>query len=59
MPRVRTTILVSQLLIDRVREFCKSEETISAFVEKALVNQLEKAGDYNIRDEVEAEAGVK
>lgn len=52
----KTTIQASKLLLDRIGIHCrKSGEYQNDFVERALVNQLEREGDLSIRSELEEE----
>jgi hypothetical protein len=53
---VRTTIMVDSVLLNRVNEHCKSNgDTLTSFYNKALLNQLENDGDFEIRDILEEE----
>lgn len=50
----RTTIMMSDILLDRVSQHLKnSGETMTDFYNRAIINQLEKEGDWEIRDLVE------
>lgn len=52
----RTTIMASDVLMKRVAEHCeKSRESLGDFYNRAILNQLENDGDFDIRDEVEEE----
>lgn len=52
----RTTIMMSELLAERVQKHCKkSGENLTDFYNRAILNQLENDGDYEIRDEWEEE----
>ena len=52
----RTTIMASEKLMNRVAEHtAKTGEKLGDFYNRAILNQLEKDGDFNIRDEVEEE----
>lgn len=52
----RTTIMASEKLINRVAEHTnKSGEKLVDFYNRAIVNQLERDGDWAIRDELEEE----
>lgn len=52
----RTTIMASEKLMSRVAEQCsKTGEKLSDFYSRAILNQLENDGDFDIRDEVEVE----
>ena len=54
----KTAIVTSQGLIDRVSDHVrKNGETQQEFITRALVNQLEKEGDFEIRQIVEEEIG--
>lgn len=56
MTIARTTIMASEKLINRVAEHTtKSGEKLVDFYNRAIVNQLEKDGDWAIRDELEEE----
>lgn len=52
-----TTIVASKLLMDRVSTHVKADEddNQTRFITRALVNQLEKEGDFEIRSLLEAE----
>lgn len=52
----KTSIVTSQGLIDRVSTHVKMNgENQQEFITRALVNQLEREGDYEIRQIVEEE----
>lgn len=54
MSVARTTIMASDKLINRVTEHCsKSGDKMTDFYSRAILNQLEREGDFEIRDEVE------
>ena len=54
----KTSIVTSQGLIDRVSDHVrKNGETQQEFITRALVNQLEKEGDFEIWQIVEEEIG--
>lgn len=56
MAIVRTTIMASEKLINRVADHCaKTGEKLGEFYNRAILNQLENDGDFDIRDEVEEE----
>lgn len=56
MAIVRTTIMASEKLINRVADHCaKTGEKLGDFYNRAILNQLENEGDFEIRDEVEEE----
>ena len=56
MSIVRTTIMASEKLINRVADHCaKTGEKLGEFYNRAILNQLENDGDFEIRDEVEEE----
>lgn len=56
MAMTRTTIMTSDILMNRVAEHtAKSGEKLSDFYNRAILNQLENDGDFEIRDEVEVE----
>ena len=47
----RTTIMMSDVLAERVQKQCKkSGENLTDFYNRAILNQLENDGDYEIRD---------
>ena len=49
--------MLSEKLMERVSQHTtNTEETLTSFYTRALINQLESEGDYEIRDIVEAEA---
>ena len=54
MALARTTIETSPALMEAVK-CAENRETIGVFVTRALTNQLEREGDFEIRDEVEVE----
>ncbi len=50
----RTTIMMSDVLSKRVQSHVKgSGESLTDFYNRAILNQLENDGDYEIRDEWE------
>lgn len=52
----RVTMVIPELLADRVLKHHKENnptETLSSFYTRALVNQLEKEGDFEIREILE------
>lgn len=52
----RTTIMASEKLMNRVIEHTsKNGEKLVDFYNRAILNQLENDGDFEIRDEVEAD----
>lgn len=52
----RTTIVTSKTLLDRVSvHVAKNGDNQTNFITKALVNQLEREGDIEIRDILEEE----
>ena len=54
---VRTTIITLSCLADRVAQHCKNRgENLSDFYNRAVLNQLENDGDFEVRDIVETEA---
>ena len=56
MSVVRTTIMASEKLMNRVAEHtAKTGEKFGDFYNRAILNQLENDGDFEIRDEVEEE----
>lgn len=53
---VRVTIVIPSILVDRVKQHHDKEnpcETLSSFYTRAIVNQLEKEGDYETREILE------
>ena len=56
----RTTIVASDLLMERVEKFCKNNSiTQTEFYNKAILNQLENDGDFEIRDLLEEEENAE
>ena len=56
MPTSRSTIVVSEVLLNRASKHANENgETQNAFITRAILNQLEADGDFEIRDLVEAE----
>ena len=56
----RTTIVASDLLMERVEKYCKSNFiTQTEFYNKAILNQLENEGDFEIRDLLEEEENAE
>ena len=56
MSVARTTIMASEKLMNRVAVHCaKTGEKLGDFYNRAILNQLENDGDFDIRDEVEEE----
>lgn len=54
MANSRTTIMANDKLIERVNSHVsKSGESLTSFYNRAIINQLEKDGDFDIRDIVE------
>lgn len=54
MAVARTTIMADEILMNRVSSHIKETgENLSDFFNRAILNQLEKDGDFDIRDEVE------
>lgn len=54
MAQDRITIMMSDVLAERVQAHVKkSGETLTDFYNRAILNQLESDGDYEIRDEWE------
>lgn len=55
----RTTITASSILIDRVGTHARQRgENLTAFYNRAILNQLENDGDFEIRDLVEEELSL-
>lgn len=56
----RTTIIISDLLMERVEKYCKNNSmTQTEFYSKAILNQLENDGDFEIRDLLEEEENAE
>ena len=56
MKTARTTIETSVTLMEEVKKKANSNsENIGDFITRALLNQLEAEGDFEIREEVEEE----
>lgn len=53
----RTTVLLSEILMNRLYEkiFKNKEDSLTKFFNRATLNQLEKEGDFEIRDLYERE----
>ncbi len=52
----RTTIILDKTLMDRMSHHVLSEgDNQTNFISRAIINQLEKEGDLEIRDLIEAE----
>ena len=52
----KTTIVVRKKLLDRVAShIVETRETQTAFMTRAIINQLENDGDFSIRKEMEDE----
>jgi len=52
----RTTILASDTLMERVsKHISRNGKNLTDFYNRAILNQLEKEGDFEIRDILEAE----
>lgn len=59
MSMTRTTIMASEKLINRVADHCaKTGEKLGEFYNRAILNQLENDGDFEIRDEVEEDVNA-
>lgn len=55
---IKTTIMAEELLMKRVQDHCNERgESLTEFYTRAIINQLEKDGDYEIRDEYEEVTG--
>lgn len=51
--RLKTTINIVDALAERVKQHLEETgETQTNFIVRALVNQLEAEGDFDIRDEI-------
>lgn len=56
----RTTVVANDLLMQRVEQYCKNKGiTQTEFYNKAIINQLENAGDFEIRDLLEEEENAE
>lgn len=56
----RTTIVASDILMERVEKYCKEKSiTQTEFYNKAILNQLENAGDFEVRDLLEEEENAE
>lgn len=52
--QTKTTIITEELIMKRVAEHCLNRgETLAEFYTRAIINQLENDGDYEIRDKYE------
>lgn len=59
MALTKTTIMVSEVLMNRVGNHIKNgPENMSTFISRAILNQLESDGDYEIRDLVEEDVNA-
>lgn len=56
MSKIRTTVLVEDIVFTRVKDRITASKQLgekgdfSSFLQRALVNQLEREGDFEIRD---------
>jgi hypothetical protein len=58
MKTTRTTVALPDVVLEHIKMHLDDEDTISAFIERAAVNQLEKEfSDFEVRDLVEVEHG--
>lgn len=56
----KTTIMTSDILVERVEKYCKNKGiTLTEFYTKAILNQLENDGDFEIRDLLEEEENAE
>ena len=56
----RTTIVASDILMERVEKKCKEQGiTQTEFYNKAILNQLENEGDFEVRDLLEEEENAE
>ena len=56
----RTTIVASDILMERVEKHCKDKGiTQTEFYNKAILNQLENEGDFEVRDLLEEEENAE
>jgi hypothetical protein len=54
---VRTTVMCSEILMKRANEHTKQRgETLTDFFNRAIINQLENDGDFEIRDIISEES---
>lgn len=54
MQNERTTIMAHPILMERVNQHIKTtNENLGEFYNRAIINQLEKDGDWEIRDLLE------
>lgn len=54
MALAKTTIMTEDLLMKRVASHTEARgESLTEFYTRAIINQLEKDGDYEIRDDYE------
>ena len=60
MNTTRTTVVLPDIVLEHIKMSLDETDTISAFLERAAVNQLEREfSDFEIRDLVEAEHGCE
>ena len=58
---VRTTIVVNETLLNRAQEYVKQKKSegektdLSKFLNQAIINELERLGDFEVRDIYEGE----
>ena len=58
MANARTTVCMSEILLSRVVQHTKENgEKLSDFYNRAVLNQLENDGDFEVRDLFEKESG--
>lgn len=56
----RTTIVASDILMERVEKYCKDNSiTQTEFYNRAILNQLENEGDFEVRDLLEEEENAE
>lgn len=56
----RTTIMAHEILIDRVSKHVeKNGDKLVDFYNRAILNQMEKEGDWEIRDIIEEEQEIE
>lgn len=54
MANERATIMINDILKERVHSYVSSRDgNLSDFYNRAILNELERVGDYEIRDLVE------
>ena len=60
MKTTRTTVALPDVVLEHIKSCISEEDTVSSFLERAAVNQLEKEfSDFEVRDLVEEEHGCE